>query len=491
MVSRIALSFILGASLLSAQALPEHPNKLTYKPLAYHAPLTKDYKTKLKNGIPVYIAPDPSIAFVRLSLMIRGGNYMDPLGKEGLARLCGSQWRIGGTVTTAAEKLDERLDFLAGSVNSSSADTSMTLSLNVLEKDLEEGLKLFMEVFREPAFAQDRLELAKKTMRQGIESRNDSPQRISTYTTSYLLHGANHWYTLPITAASIDAITRDDIKAFHARLLHPSNFVVAVSGTFEKKAMVEKLNAALGSLKPSKEAQVSPKVPAPDHVRTPGIYVVDKDVPQAVVSFVVPGLRRTDPDWFATRVMNEILGGGCFTTRFMKKIRSDEGLTYGIYSQFETGAYYRGDWSCQFQTKNTSVAYALRLALAEIERLKSEPVSDEDLQVVKGAMVNKFPTTFPNKGAIVNTFAFEALTGWPEDYYATYREKVQAITKDDIQRVAKKYLDPTQMVFLVVGKASEVEAGDIKDHPGLLKDVVKLPVVRLPLRDPLTMKPLK
>lgn len=492
MFSRIALSLLLGAGLVSAQEIPNRPEKLSFKPLSFQAPKAKDYKAKLKNGIPVFIAPDPNgQPFVRINVMVRGGSYLDPKGKEGLAGFVGSQMRSGGTEKTSAEKLDERIEFLAAQLRSNFDLTNGNVFLEILEKDFKAGLDLFMEVLTQPAFAQDRLDLVKKQARLGLEQRNDSANSIAGYQMSFLLNGEDHFASAEMTEASLNAITREDLKTFHARIFHPSNLVIAVSGKFEKKAVLDALNKTLGELKPAKGAEVSPKPPAPTFTRKSSIFVCDKDVPQSTVQFAIPALRRTDPDWYATVVMNDILGGDGFHARLMKKIRSDEGLTYGIGSRFNPGAYWKGDWSCRFQTKNRSVAYAMRLVLAEIDRIKAEPVTDAELKVVKDSIMDAFPARFPNKQAIVNTLANEHLTGWPEDYFADFREKIQAITKEDVQRVAKKYLDPEKMVLLVVGKASEAEEGDVKDHPGKLSEAIKLPLVKLPLRDPKTMKPLK
>jgi predicted Zn-dependent peptidase len=492
MVGRIALSLFLVAGIGFSQEIPARPEKLNFKPFTFQAPRVKDYKAKLKNGIPVFIAPDPNgQPFVRINVMVRGGAYLDPKGKEGLAGLMGNEMREGGTEKTPADKLDERVEFLAAQIRTNFGSASGSIFLEILEKDFKAGLELFMEVMTQPAFAQDRLDLAKKQSRLGLDQRNDSANSIAGYQMGYLLNGENHFSSVAMTEASLKAITRDDLKAFHARVFHPSNLVIAVSGKFDRKAMLEALNKTLGELKPVKGAEVSPKPPAPDFVRKASIYVCEKDVPQSTVQFAVPGLRRTEPDWYATVVMNDILGGGGFTARLMKKIRSDEGLTYGIGSSFGTGAYWPGDWTCRFQTKNRSVAYAMRLALAEIDRIKAEPVSDQELKVVKDSIMDGFPARFPNKQAIANLFASEQLTGWPEDFYADFREKIQAITKEEIQRVAKKYLEPGKMVLLVVGKIGEAEEGDVKDHPGKLSEVAKLPVVKLPLRDPLTMKPIQ
>lgn len=492
MFSRIALSLLLGSGLAFSQEIVNRPEKLSFKPLSFQAPRVKDYKTKLKNGIPVFLAPDPNgQPIVRINLLVRGGSYLDPAGKEGLAGLMGAGMREGGTEQTPADKLDERIEFLAAQVRTSFGSTSGSVSLEVLEKDFKAGLDLFLEVLTQPAFAQDRLDLAKKQARLGLDQRNDSANSIAGYQMGYLLSGENHFSTAAMTEGSLKSISREDLKAFHARLFHPSNFVLAVSGRFDRKAMLDTLNKSLGELKPFKAAEISPVPPAPAFVRKPGIYVCEKDVPQSTVQFAIPGLRRTDPDWYPTFVLNDILGGGGFTARLMKKIRSDEGLTYGIYSRFDPGAYWKGDWSCRFQTKNRSVAYALRLALAEVQRIKAEPVSDQEMKVVKDSILDGFPARFPNKQAIASLFASECLTGWPDDFYADFRERIQAVTREDVQRVARKYLDLDTMVLLVVGKLSEAEEGDVKDHPGKLSEVAKLPVVKLPLRDPLTMKPLK
>jgi len=491
MLKGIVLSLLAAGSLLSGQSIPARPEQLSYKPLAFEAPRTRDFLLTLKNGIPVYFAADPQgVPFVRLNVLIKGGRYLEPKGKEGLAALTGSQWRLGGTLKTPAEQLDERLEFLAGDIDSSLGDTSGALAMQVMEKDSKEGLDLFMQVLLEPAFAQDRLDLAKQKARQSLQARNDQVPAISRYQLSYLLNGENHFTTAEMTAASLESITRADLQAFHQRLLHPANLVVVVSGRFEKQAMQELLNHTLGALRPAKAAQVSPKVPMPEFVRSPGIYLVDKDVPQSMVQMVIPGLRRTDPDWHAVMVMNQILGGGGFASRLMKKLRSDEGLTYGVSTGFGQGAYWRGDFTCGLQTKNRSVAYALNLILKEIDRIKRETVTDEELKVIKDAIVLGFPSDWSKRQAVAKRFAEEQFAGWPTDWWMDYREKIQAVSKAEVQRVARKYLDVTQAVILVVGKASEAEVGDEKDHPGLLEDVAAQPLRRLPLRDPLTLQPL-
>jgi zinc protease len=282
-------------------------------------------------------------------------------------------------------------------------------------------------------------------------------------------------------AGGITATTR----TFHARLLHPASLSARLVSS---PGDIDALNRTVGVLKPARGAR-SPAVPAPDFPRTPGLYVTDKDAPQAMIRWAFPGIRRTDPDWHAAFVTNQILGGRGFTSRLMKKIRSDEGLTYGVYSTLEPGTYWRGDVTGGLQTKNRSVAYALRLALEEIRKLKEQPVSDDELRVNKDGIIEAFPSQWATRQAVASRFADEALEGWPEDWWASYRAKIQAVTAADVQRLARKLFDTGQIVILAVGKASEMEPGDT-DHPGALADVAPLPLKRLALRDPATLQPM-
>lgn len=488
---RSSILSLLVAGALGAQAVPARPEQIVFKPLAFEAPRAAAFKGRLANGIPVYVAEDPGGApFIRIQVIIKGGSYLDPAGKEGLAAMTGAQMRDGGTRKTPASELDERLEFLAGHVSSGFGPVSGFVDMVFLDKDVKEGLDLFMQVLTQPAFAQERLDRAKEATNQSMSARNDAVNSILGLELPRLLYGEGHFASTQPTAASIAAITREDMRAFHARILDPANMVVSVSGRPRRKELMDMLEKTLGRLKAGPAAQVSPAVPVPTFAPRPGIYVVDKDVPQSLVNFSLPGLRRTDPDWHASVVLNEVLGGGGFTSRLMKKIRSDEGLTYGIGTQFEPGTYWKGRWGGSFQTKNPSVPYAMRLVLAEVERMKNEPVPAEELASIKAGLVEGFPSGWGSKASVVNLFASERAAGWPEDWWVDFRERIQAVTAQDVIRVARKYMDPSRMVILVVGKAAEAEAGDAKDHPGLLKDLAPLPLKHLPLLDPLTLKPL-
>ena len=187
--------------------------------------------------------------------------------------------------------------------------------------------------------------------------------------------------------------------------------------------------------------------------------------------------------------MNHVLGGS-FTSRLNKRIRSDEGLTYGVRTHLGEGPHFRGDLNGTLQTKNRSVAQSLRIAIEEMRRLRDQPLTAAELKAVQDGLVESFPSHWSSRQAVAMRFAEEHLNGWPEEWWSDYREKVRAVASADVQRTARKILDLDRMVVLAVGTATEIEAGDV-DHPGSYQETAKLPFARLPLRDPLTLAPLK
>jgi predicted Zn-dependent peptidase len=481
----VLLLTVLPPAKTAAQAIPDHPDRLVFHPIAYEPPVAKDHRVVLKNGMVVYIAEDRALPLVNVTLTVRVGSWLDPEGKEGLAGFTGSQMRRGGTKSLSAEQLDEKLDFLAAQVGSGIGPTSGSATLNCLSDNLDEALRVFVEMLREPRFQEDRLALAKEQALQEMKKRNDDSADIEARERGVLLYGERFFTNRFTTEASVKGITRDDLLSFHRRHFHPASMIAAVSGSFARVEMVRKLEAAFAGWASPKAAV--PAVPATIDPAAPGLYRVEKDVNQGRVSIGLPTVKRDHPDVYALEVMNEILGGSG-TSRITKTVRSNEGLAYSAGSGFSFGVWYPGRFLAYFQSKSRSVPYATSLVLEEIRKIREGEVTAEELDTIKNSLVQTFPSSFASKAQSMAIFASDEYTKRDPSYWRTYRDRIGAVTAADVQRVAREHLVPEKMVVLVVGKQAEIDLGDDK-HPVTLAQLAPGgKVTTLPLRDPMTMK---
>jgi predicted Zn-dependent peptidase len=469
-----------------APAIPDHPDKLTFRPIGFQPPRAADHRVVLKNGMVVFIAEDRTLPLVNIALTVRTGGYLDPVGKEGLASFTGSQIRRGGSKSLTAEELDERLDFLAAQAGSGIGDTSGQASLNCLSDNLDQALAVFIEMLREPRFQDDRLALAREQTLQAIKKRNDDAADIEQAEWNALLLGEGHFTNRLATEASLKAITRDDLVRFHREYFHPANMIAAVSGAFSRQEMVARLEKAFAGW-PGRAPTVPP-VPADTAPAAAGLYRIEKDVPQGRVSIGLPTVKRDSPDVYALEVMNEILGGSGFTSRITQTVRSNEGLAYSAGSSLTFGTWYPGRFRAGFQSKSRTVGYAAHLVLEEVRKIREQPVTDEELTTIKRNLVETFPSNFASRAQTVGIFAADEYTRRDPRYWQTYRERIEAVTAAEVQRVAQRYLDPARFVMLVVGNQKEIDTGDPR-QPGPLSQLAAAgKVTVLALRDPLTWK---
>ena len=482
-------AFLLAFPARAADAIPARPEQLTLPALNFQPPDAAQFRVQLKSGPVAYVIPDRELPLVNLSILIRCGDYLEPAGKAGLANLTGSLLVLGGTATLTASELDERLAFLAAHLNTSVGDTSGSASLNLLSKDLDEGLGLLRDVLATPRFQKDKLKLTKDQLSQSMRQRNDDSAEIEGREAGYLAYDENFWANRDFTAKSLKSISRNDLIAFHRRWFHPANFTVAVSGDFDRDVMIAKLEKLFADW--PFNGEVPPAIPVETKFTTPGVYLVNKDVNQGRVSLLLPGLMRDDPDYFTASVMNDILGGGGFTSRIMNRVRTEEGLAYSAGSALSGGIYYAPPFMASFQTKSRTVPYAASLVLDEMKRMTTEPVTDEEIKTSISGKIESFPRAFGSKSQVAGLFAQEEFTGrYARDpgYYKTYRDKVRAVTKADVQRVAQRLLKPDQTAILIVGQRDEILLGQ-PGHPQRLFDFVGGHVTELPLRDPFTLEP--
>ena len=483
-----AVAFLAAVTACTEEAVKPapHPDQLKYAETSYAVPEAAPLRSVLKAGPAVYLAEDHELPTISIQILVRTGTYLDPKGKTGTGDLAGTVMRTGGTESLSPDELDDKLEFLAASLDVDVSLTQGKASLSILSKDLDEGLGLLVDVLRRPVFREDRFQLAKARMLEAMKARNDSTESVEDREFGILLYGADHTSNAFVTQATIDAIGREDLAAFHKKYFVPSNFIVAAAGDFRKDELLAKLEKAFGDW-PGGKPDV-PKIAKPSTQPAPGVYLFDKpEVNQGRVTLGHIGIELGNPDLFSVILMNYILGGGSFTSRLMSKVRSDEGLAYSIFSMAQPGVYYPGSFGIQFQSKVPTCAYASALCLEVLKKFMAEGVSQKELDEAKGYYFDSFPQRFATKAAIVQTFANDEYIERPPDFWKTYREKIRKVTVEDVKRVADTYWHPDQFITVGVGPVEALRKGDGK-HPATLDTAGLGKIEIVPLPDPLTME---
>lgn len=490
---RSSVLVVLLAVVLGCAGSPEsawggkakHPDDLKFPELEYSPPDRDEFLRTLPSGVPAFIAEDHEVPTFDLEVIVRTGVIYEPAEKAGLAEMVGYLLRNGGTKSFTAEALDDRLEYLAGTVSCQMGVTSARVRVSTLSKDMDEGLQILNEVLRYPAFDADEVERYRADKIEEFKLRNNDTRKIESREWALLIYG-DHPYTKQFrdTQASLESITVEDLRAFHEKYFFPGNFIIAAAGDFDANELRDKLDRIFGDW-PERDLKV-PGIGEVSHVPDPAVYIVNKeDVNQARVRVGHLGIRRDNPDFFTVSLMNYVLGGGGFSSRITQRVRSDEGLSYNQGSVFSTPVLYEGDFRAYFQTKPATVAFGTGIILEEIDRIREELVEEETLENAKQNIQSMLVNSFVDKWTTVRTFADDLFTDRPEDYWADYETNYRAVSAEEVREAARKYLHPDRLVFLVVGNSEDIKRGD-ETGPARLADFGR--IVDLPLPDPLTLE---
>lgn len=409
----------------------------------------------LDNGMVLFMMEDHRLPVLNIRAMIRTGSIYEPAGKRGLADITGTVMRTGGTETLVPDSLNAELEYLAASVETWIGDESGGARLNCMSKDTDRGLTIFADVLMNPAFRQEKIDLEKDQIKESIRRRNDSPGSICSREFFHLLY-EDHPYGSILEWETVDAITRDDLVAFHDRYFAPNNVWLGITGDFDMEEMKAKIAEAFAGWK--KEEIDFPQVADLEREFNPGVYLIDRELTQSNIRFGKLGVDQYNPDRFAIAVMNYILGGGSFTSRMTTEVRSNMGLAYSVGSSFSTGSKDLGSFYAYCQTKTETTHKAIAEMVRQIELIQDEKVTDDELNGAKDSYINRFVFNFTDPSSIVAQLMNLEYDNMPRDFYENYLDNVRSVTKDDVQRVARKYLDPANMTFLVVGDTENFDS---------------------------------
>ena len=407
----------------------------------------------LPNGMKLYLLENHTLPLVNGLALVRTGNLFEPADKIGLAGMTGSVLRTGGAKRMTGDELDERLENIAASVESSIGETMGSVSFNMLKENTDEVLALFKEILTTPEFRQDKIDLIKTQYRSSISRRNDDAGGIASREFSEILYGRNTPYGRRMEYEHVERIQREDLIAFYRRYYFPANVMLAVQGDItiaEMKAKIEKLFADWTVSQPA-----APAFPALQTNPQPGVYLATKvDVTQTFFSIGHLGGLLKDKDYPALEVMGDILGGG-FSSRLFKLVRTEKGYAYNIGGGWGADYLHPGLFRISGSTKSASTAATLELIRQEIERIRAGEVTDQELATAKDTVLNGFVFNFDHPSKTLSRLMRYEYYGYPRDFIFQYQKAIAGVTKADVLRVAKQYLQPDRLVIVAAGNPAE------------------------------------
>jgi zinc protease len=398
-------------------------------------------------GITAWLVEDHSIPFVALELRFKGGASLDVEGKRGATNL------MTGLLEEGAGDLDARgfaraLEELASSFSYDVGDDALSVSARFLTETREASVALLRSSIMEPAFDEASLARVRAQVLSGLASDAKDPNEIAGKTFDAMAFGDHPYATsLSGTVESVSALTRDDLLEAHRNVFARDRLYVGAVGDISEAELGVLLDALLGDLPATGAA-----LPGPADVTIEGgVTVVDFETPQSVALFGHLGMERDDPDFFAAYLMNQILGGGSFESRLMTEVREKRGLTYGVYSYLvpkDYAATYMGSVS----SANDRIGQAVDVVKDEWLRMQSVGVTPDELQDAKTYLTGAYPLRFSGNGPIADIMVGMQMQGLPIDYIATRNDKIDAVTLDDVNRVASELLQPDNLHVVIVGQ---------------------------------------
>ncbi len=453
LIRAVLISMVWGS--LTAVAVAQKQYKDLVFPQLRDLKVPQIEQVTLSSGMKLFLLEDHELPLIHLSGRIRVGSIYEPADKVGLASMAGGVMRTGGTSSRTGDAIDEELENIAASVETGIGQDSGFASMSVLKEDLDTGLSVLADILMNPAFPEDKIELAKIEQRSAISRRNDSVRSIAFREFKKLIHGPESVYARHSEYETINRIARSDLVDFHGRFFHPNNMMLAVWGDFSTPRMIHDIEEAFRGWEPQ-ELQFL-EVSAVDYRFRDTVNLIEKDdVNQTNIYMGHIGGLMSDPDYFPLILMNRVLGIG-FTSRLFREVRSRQGLAYSVFGAFSADFDHPGLFYVGGQTKSETTVRAIRAMIEQVRKMTQAEVTDEELKMARESYLNSFVFKFDSKGEIVNRLMTYAYHGYPLEFLQTTKEKIKKVTKADILRVARKHLKPDHLQILAVGRAQDFD----------------------------------
>ncbi|MEQ1792278.1 MAG: pitrilysin family protein [Nitrospiraceae bacterium] len=406
------------------------------------------------NGITVLVLEQHFLPIIEIHALIKAGSAQDPPDKAGLANLVASLLDEGTTTRTSKQQA-EQIDFVGGALEAKAAEDFTTASARVLKKDVDLGFTLLADMLQHPAFHKQEFERIRTQLLGEMASDNDDPGHIAMKAFNQLVfHG--HPYRWPVTGTeeTLSKITLADVQSFYGREYSPSQVIVTVVGDITLEQATALVQTHFSAWKKVASTARNTKKPSPVERRT--VQLIEKDLTQSTIVLGHGGLSRAHPDFYSVTVMNYILGAGGFSSRLMDSIRDKQGLAYGIMSHFDARLLPGSFW-VNLQTKTETTNQAITGVLSEIKSIRDTPVSDQELAEAKSFLVGSFPLRLDSTAKLAQVLAQVDFYGLGFEYFSDYPKWIERVTKEDVQRVAKQYLDPKRYALVVVGNLAKAK----------------------------------
>jgi zinc protease len=466
----ILLSCALGLP-AAAAAQAVHAEDLRYPPLPKFE-IPRPERVVLDNGLVVMLLEDHELPLVEVTAVVRAAGRLDPADKIGLARLGAQVLRTGGSETRPGDQLDDWLDG-RGAVIEANADGDVARAvLSSLTQDFPDTLRVFADVLRRPAFDAGKLEVARNQAIGSVSRQNDEPDEVLFREFRKLIYGADSPYARTETYATLGAIRRDDLVAWHRQAFHPDRMVLGLVGDFRTADALALVRAAFG------DWPRGPQGGLPEATwkkqASPGVYWAEKkDVTQSNIVLGHLGVRKDDPDYYALEILNNVLSGTS-SSRLFSHVRSQKGLAYSVFGQVGSDWDHPGMTLLFVATKTQTTGAAIQALLDEARAIQTtQPPTEDEVAKARQSLLSSFIFTADTPRRVMSQQLNLEVYGYPLDWLSRYRAGLEAVTPAQVREAAVRHLHPDDFSILVVG------TGEGRDRP--LTDFGKVTMVDMTL----------